>query len=434
MDTATAGVQRFADYPLANPIVPATERDLWRIWEARRLPVDLHTRDGRVLHVLFPGVANTDAGPDFVGAHLAFDTAAPRRGDVELHLEATSWERHGHHHDGRYDGVILHVVLLDDGGPAYTSGGTSIPLLALGPVLAREIGSAADPPTVGPCRQLSMQRDLAREQAVVLRDAGMKRFERRLTFWQAALHSKPLEDCVLLALLRSAGLGKNSESFAALAEALDGVTLEALMAANPRRAVAVVTAVLLGMSGLLEAADADVETRELWLAYRDCWPGRPLSAGAWRRFRVRPANLPESRLRYLAALAGRSGLRRFLAELVSAVDADSPPRYAAYVALLEADGRVPGRSWSLEALANVLLPLVAARAGDEDNASLAERAVRAYAQLPGGGQNAVLERMTRITGLRMTPRAAVEQQGLLHLWSMYCSRQLCGLCPLSAAR
>jgi hypothetical protein len=119
---------------------------------------------------------------------------------------------------------------------------------------------------------------------------------------------------------------------------------------------------------------------------------------------------------------------------VNALDAGSPPGYAAYVALLEADGRVPGRSWILEALANVLLPLVAARAGDEDNASLGERAVRAYTQLPGGGQNAVLERMTRITGLRMTPRAAVEQQGLLHLWSMYCSRQLCGLCPLSAVR
>jgi hypothetical protein len=413
---------------------PATERDLWRIWEGRRLPVELRTRDGQALRVLFPGLANTDAGPDFVGAFLCLDNAPPRRGDVELHLEATSWERHGHHHDSRYDRVILHVVLLDDGGPAHTSAGVPIPLLALGPILARGRDPTVEASHPGPCHEPAAPREPVPDLESTLFHAGIERFERRVTLWQAELQAKPLEDCVLLALLRSAGLGKNAEPCASLAGALDGATLEALLTADRQRATEIAEAVLLGMSGLLEPAHAGGETRELWQTYRDFWPGRPLAARAWRRFRVRPANLPESRLRLVAALAGRAGIRQFFTDLVHTVESTPAPVCADWIALLSTEGHSAGRSWGLEAVANILLPLAAAYARDGADEALAGHAISAYVSLPGGGQNSLLDRMTLIAGLRATPRGAVEQQGLLHLWATHCSKQYCEDCPLAAGR
>ena len=130
----------------------------------------------------------------------------------------------------------------------------------------------------------------------ILRAAGQERFAARAQRWEGEFAARTSEDCVLEGLLRAVGLGRNAEACLALASALDGTTLEALLdgAGEQRRTVA--TAVLLGMAGLLEEARADDETRHAWALYRDHWPGRPLNARQWQRFRLRPANLPEARL------------------------------------------------------------------------------------------------------------------------------------------
>ena len=60
--------------------------------------------------VLFPGVRNQGAGPDFKGAVLRRD-GKTIGGDIELHLDPSGWRAHGHHGDSRYRGVVLQVVL-----------------------------------------------------------------------------------------------------------------------------------------------------------------------------------------------------------------------------------------------------------------------------------------------------------------------------------
>ena len=65
----------------------------------------------RVIH---PGRRNTGAGPDYLGAVVAFPDGALRRGDVEIHSRAHSWTSHRHGWDPRYREVILHLIC---GGP-----------------------------------------------------------------------------------------------------------------------------------------------------------------------------------------------------------------------------------------------------------------------------------------------------------------------------
>ncbi|MCI0791129.1 MAG: DUF2851 family protein, partial [Chloroflexi bacterium] len=75
-----------------------SERALATLWErAASLPDGLTTQDGRRYWVNYPGRPNPRAGPDFLDARLRTESWQTVVGDVELHLNAPDWYRHGHH-------------------------------------------------------------------------------------------------------------------------------------------------------------------------------------------------------------------------------------------------------------------------------------------------------------------------------------------------
>src|SRR3989304_5818394 len=55
-------------------------------------------------------------GPDFRDAVIQ-TPGGTLRGDVELHLRASDFRRHGHDRDPAYDGLALHLVFWADEGP-----------------------------------------------------------------------------------------------------------------------------------------------------------------------------------------------------------------------------------------------------------------------------------------------------------------------------
>jgi hypothetical protein len=264
--------------------------------------------------------------------------------------------------------------------------------------------------------------------AAAIRAAGEARFQARADTWESEFATRAPEDCVLRGLLRTAGLGRNKEACEALADALDGPTLEALLAAAGTRAPLVARAVLLGMSGLLEAAHADDNLRATWRELREYWPGRPLDGTRWHRFRVRPANLPETRLQSLAGLIAERGLIGLLEGLAALLLQETEAAAPALVAALLVEDGTAGRAWALEAWTNVLLPLLAGYGRAYSQILLAERAERQYHTLQGGGDNRILARICAIAGIA-PPRLAIDQQGLLEIWTRYCSMQDCALCP-----
>ena len=70
-----------------------------------------------------------DAGPDFFNAKVTID-GTTWAGNVELHINASDWIRHGHSSDKVYDSVILHVVCFNDCEITRTTGET-IPAVML---------------------------------------------------------------------------------------------------------------------------------------------------------------------------------------------------------------------------------------------------------------------------------------------------------------
>jgi len=87
------------------------EKLLQAVWLHQRLLRDqLRTTDGRTLRVLHPGFVSVEGGPDFRGAVLQIDRAAPISGDVEIDLLPAGWHAHGHDTNPHFKNVILHVV------------------------------------------------------------------------------------------------------------------------------------------------------------------------------------------------------------------------------------------------------------------------------------------------------------------------------------
>jgi hypothetical protein len=81
----------------------------WWLQQAEQMN-NLSTVDGERLIILDSGKRNDGPGPDILGSRILLDDFE-MSGDVEMHMAAEDWYVHGHHHDKRYDRVILHVIL-----------------------------------------------------------------------------------------------------------------------------------------------------------------------------------------------------------------------------------------------------------------------------------------------------------------------------------
>lgn len=83
------------------------------IWKFRLYNTPLLDPHGSLIEVIDTGQLNTDSGPDFFNARIK---AGPLTwaGNVEIHMRASDWYRHGHHLDPAYDNVILHCVVEKD--------------------------------------------------------------------------------------------------------------------------------------------------------------------------------------------------------------------------------------------------------------------------------------------------------------------------------
>lgn len=92
------------------PYLHWTERHLQVMWWEQKYFKNLKTNEGLPIEIISPGIWNSEAGPDFLKAHLKIGDHE-FKGDIEIHLNDESWMHHGHHMDARYDQVILHVSL-----------------------------------------------------------------------------------------------------------------------------------------------------------------------------------------------------------------------------------------------------------------------------------------------------------------------------------
>src|SRR3990172_949965 len=199
-----------------------SERDLAHLWEGQRFPPQaLASADGQPLIVLYRGLRGRGPGPDFRDAVIQ-TPGGTLRGDVELHLRASDFRRHGHDRDPAYDGLALHLVFWADEGPhTLLAGGRRVPLAALAPWLERRSGEIRrwlERPALWrePCRSAPSRLGDAAVAAVLDR-LGDIRFRRRTAELRRALRGEEAEEVLYRALMEALGYGGNREAFGLLA-------------------------------------------------------------------------------------------------------------------------------------------------------------------------------------------------------------------------
>ncbi|MEO3406964.1 DUF2851 family protein [Mucilaginibacter sp. CAU 1740] len=286
-----------------------TEDFLHYIWKFRLFEREnLQTVDGEELEIFSAGLHNSDSGPDFHNARIRIGETV-WAGNVEVHLSASDWQKHGHATDGAYDNVILHVVYRDD-VPLFLSNGRKVPTLELHNRISEELYNKYHKLVFGnqtfiPCESgintvdgLTMQNWLTR----VL----VERMEKRSANVAAALalNKGDWEETFYQFLAANFGFKVNALPFELMAKSLPQLTL-AKNKNNPMQ----IEALIFGQAGFLEGEFKDEYPLKLQQEYgylRKKYNLKPIENHLWKFMRLRPQNFPTIRLAQFAALIVQS--------------------------------------------------------------------------------------------------------------------------------
>lgn len=420
-------------------------------WHRGQLGASFRTVDGRSVDVVHRGVWSHGFGPDFNEAMVVFDGRELRTGSIEMHLGSRGWHDHRHHLDPRYDPVVLHVALRNDGVAARTAAGATVPLVLVDPAAVPPLPDNGIGPEVwNRFGGDACAGDLAVAQPGALREALWSLGDRRL-----AVRTARLESLLTVAspgevlwgeVLDGLGFSANRAPMRSLAAAVPLAAIEPAIAGRiGEDRLVVAQALLLGAAGFLplspiDAGYAGLEPDDLarveaaWRSIGGPWRGQELPPTAWTRARVRPANHPAARIAAAAAMVvgaiERGGL------LVAVLDAvRTTPDPASVLVAPAAPPASPGigDDRAADITASSLLPFALALAEATGDADLSDAAARCWERLPAGSANAVTRRALRqVTGGASLGRLGARgTQGLIHLDTALCAPRRCFECPIA---
>lgn len=439
--------------------------------------------DGQPVAVVYRGRWTAGSGPDFEGAILNIGEGPGSlvNGAVEIHLRCADWWAHGHHTDPRYNSVALHVVLWPAAArPVTRQDGAQVPTLVLADYItlpAAELVERARPlvQNLGtlseePCWQRTQSWPIEKILGII-EEAGNTRFAARAATIEADLSVLDSPDeAFYRGLMDSMGYSANREPMRQVASALPVSALVALpLTSKAEERALLLEAILLGAGGLLPSQRAELgnldylnaeyanELENIWQTHAPALGLYGASASGWSADRVRPANSAPRRLaaaaRLLAGLLWEPG--GMLGPFLSIAHLPAPELARRWTRLLEvpaegywafrSDFGVPlanapegvallGESRARDMAVNILLPLLAAQAERSATPGLREKALAVYAAFPSLAENHITKAMAEET---LGPRkkgaitGARRQQGLIHLYRLYCQPRRCYECPLS---
>ncbi|MCK9357551.1 MAG: DUF2851 family protein [Dehalococcoidia bacterium] len=426
--------------------IAGSERELSGLW-ARSAGRSLRTEGGLDVDVLYPGRCPGSAGPDYRDAVLAFGSREVVRGDVELHVTAGDWRRHGHGGDPAYSQVVLHAVSHPDGTTSTAvPGGGEAPVLVLAP---------ARPRRGLPCKD-AFQR-LPDETLAVLRSAGTERLRARAVRMAQECSLSGPRVVLCRAAARALGYAANADAGRQLGGLLAGDAAWSLLQSGdaPQR-----LGHLLGMAGLLPSQRSlapgvcdGPEVEALEASWRDSAGSLPsMSPDSWSLHGVYVNNSPVRRVVALADLAPRlepltGAARSRLSDPASAGRLSAAALETLFVVSGDAYWRcrydfggrtresdLLGASKAREVVVNALLPFLLAVAMLEQDETLFRGVVGMFVEYPGSRANSVTRHMRAQLGIAAGRCRAAVDQGMLHVYAEYCRHALCCACPLRAGR
>ena len=288
-------------------------------WKHKIFPLhELRSTDGQTVEVLNPGLANTNDGPDFIGASIKIGGTL-WAGNVEIHTRSSDWFRHHHDHDSNYSNVILHVASIIDCQVFYPDG-RAIPQLQLDvpQYVADNYAALIQRDALPRCKDV-----LATLPAICIHNwmtsLTLERFTLRATQIMERRESlnKSWEDTLFVTIARNFGFGINGNAFEQWAQSIPMAS-----AGKHRDSLFQIEAIFFGQAGLLLDGMHDEYSLALQKEYRylqQKFSLTPINPKAWKFLRLRPQNFPHVRIAQLASIYHMQRL-----SMSSLLDASSP--------------------------------------------------------------------------------------------------------------
>ncbi|MCH5229144.1 MAG: DUF2851 family protein [Muribaculaceae bacterium] len=406
------------------------------LWKTGIHGSDFKDVDGSEIEVIDPGIHNLDSGPDFFNSKLKIN-GVEWIGNVEIHIKASDWYKHGHDKDPAYDNVILHVVAVSDRRVARCDG-TNIPQLifTMPDKFYRTLSTLSeDIENVKCASMLSTVPELNKTDW--LESLSIERMQQKALRVKNNLEAGngDWEQTCFITLARGFGFGLNGDPFELLAKSIPLRILHH-HSDNPFQ----LEAILFGNSGMLDATSHLFDDyfqglcREYYFLARK-YNLKPLRQGLWKYSRTRPQNFPHRRIAFLANSA-LGGFSLFSKMLESAKDAETMInlfdfKAEGYWENHYSFGSDPvnvafelSRASKILLCINVGVPLLYSYASTIGNLELAERALSIMEELPAE-KNSIISQWN-VLGLEA--KNASGSQALIHLRKEFCEKNKCMFC------
>ena len=399
----------------------------------------LKTCSGDTISVLSPGHLNSNAGPDFYDSKIKINDTL-WVGTVEIHIQASDWNRHQHQQDQSYDNVILHVVWQKD-KEVYRTDGTLIPALELENIIPRQlldkIADLRNNEHWIPC-----QEDLPKVDEFTKRNWLDRMVIERLIDKTTAIKQiyddtkGSWEDTFYILMSSNFGFKVNQQPFEMLAKNLSQQIL-AKHKDNPKQ----IEALIFGMSGLLASDFEDEYPKHLkdeFTFLKQKYGLRPLDPFIWKFAKTRPDNFPTIRLAQFAALVYKSShLFSKLLEKESVKEYKDLFEGLAFNTywnthyLFDKEKKVPQKmNLGERSIDNLLINSVAPMLffyGDYMDKQLFKDKAVALLESIKAEENLIIK---GFRDLGFKAAVSSESQGLIHLRNFYCNQKKCLNCAI----
>lgn len=400
---------------------------------------ELFTQYGEKVEVIKTGDHNLDSGPDFFNARIRIgDTEWA--GNVEIHINASDWNKHHHTGDDAYRDVILHVVYNNDLAVS-NSKGVLLPVIELKDKLDRAFIERYETLSKGvswiPCGEQVKQVDGFMRSAWMER-LLIERLERKSKEIEQTLDlsRSSWEESFYFHLARSFGFKVNSLPFGLLARSLP---LQAI--AKHKSSLLQVEALLFGQAGMLNEHFNDEYPRALQNEYaflQKKFKLVPLEPHLWKFMRMRPSNFPTIRIAQFAALIHNSShLFSKILEAASVQDiqkllnVEASEYWESHFTFDKPSPRSKkslGRSSIDTIIINTIVPFLFVYGKKQGDERFCERAFSLLEQVEGESNSIV----SKWKLLGMPVHDAWSTQALIQLKSEYCDKKRCLQCAIGA--
>ncbi len=407
------------------------EEFLHYIWKYRFFSTEYLSCAGEPVEVLDPGIHNFTSGPDFFNARIRIGSTV-WAGNVEVHVRASDWIRHGHQHDDAYDSVILHAV-YDDDLAVYRKNGEEIPVVRLNfsPGVLKKYLALTDNRTIRICTG-----EIPRLDKVFVRDwmgkLLVERLEEKTRAMEEMLRESHYdwEDALYKTLAVAFGMKLNAEPFRLLASS---VPLKFVL--KNRENPLVINAAFFGQAGFLDELITDdpyfgMLMRE-YSSIRALLPQPLPQKHMWKFMRSRPAGFPTARIpqfmnlvcnafplfEKVVSATGTTELRQLLSFHTK--------NYWVDHFLYGRPGRrklsVPGTATIDILIINAVVPLLFVYGKFRKVEEIGSRAIEFLEDLPPE-MNEITKKWNTF-GIKSVN--AFDSQAVIHLETRYCARQRC---------